>query len=410
MRWLWLASLISYLGDTFGAMALLLVINDRTHSTAALAGVGLTQTLPLFAGVATGLLVDRWRYRPVLLAADGLRAGLVLLYILFQAAAQLWLVLAVVTAASVAARFFGPASAALRRALITPEEYRVAAALWQATLGGSYVIGPALAGVTIAAFGPAGTTMAFVIDSLSFLLSAALIFFGVRQAAQAIDTDRSQQEKPPALADVRAGWQIMWRSRPLRGVFVLYSVGLLGVGAVFVLVVPYVQRIFSGGPAQIGLLDAIQALGLALGAVGVGSVAAARMPAGNLMLGAALVGGGAIVALGMAPVYGAALGAMLIAGMAAGTVESAGAGIVLQEVPQEHQGKGSATLDTLLNAAYVTSIVLAGAAGDVIGIRAVFIVGGLVAVAGAVVATPLLWGAVQPDAGTMHDTSAAVGR
>jgi predicted MFS family arabinose efflux permease len=274
----------------------------------------------------------------------------------------------------------------------------------------SYVIGPALAGVTIAAFGHAGTTMAFVIDSLSFLLSAALIFFGVRQAAQAIDTDRSQQEKPPALADVRAGWQIMWRSRPLRGVFVLYSVGLLGVGAVFVLVVPYVQRIFSGGPAQIGLLDAIQALGLALGAVGVGSVAAARMPAGNLMLGAALVGGGAIVALGMAPVYGAALGAMLIAGMAAGTVESAGAGIVLQEVPQEHQGKGSATLDTLLNAAYVTSIVLAGAAGDVIGIRAVFIVGGLVAVAGAVVATPLLWGAVQPDAGTMHDTSAAVGR
>jgi MFS family permease len=319
----------------------------------------------------------------------------------------LWLVLAVVTAASVAARFFGPANAALRRAHITPEEYRVAAALWQATLGVSYVIGPALAGITIAAFGHAGTTTAFVIDSLSFLLSAALIFFGVRQAAQAIDTDRSQQEKPPALADVRAGWQIMWRSRPLRGVFVLYSVGLLGVGAVFVLVVPYVQRVFNGGPAQIGLLDATQALGLALGAVGVGSVAAARMPAGTLMFGAGLAGGGAIVALGLAPVYGAALGAMLLAGTAAGTVESAGAGIVLQEVPQEHQGKGSATLDTLLNAAYVTSIVLAGAAGDVIGIRAVFIVGGLVAVLGAAVATPLLWGAVQPDAGPMPDASAA---
>src|SRR5690348_14142919 len=287
VRWLWLASLISYLGDTFGAMALLLVINDRTHSTAALAGVGLAQTLPLFVGVATGILVDRWRYRPVLLATDGLRAGLVLLYILFQSATQLWLVLAVVTAASVAARFFGPASAALRRALLAPEEYRVAAALWQATLGLSYVIGPALAGFTIAAFGRAGTTMAFLIDSLSFLLSAALIFFGVRQEAQAIDTDRSWQEKPPALADVRAGWRIMWRSRPLRGVFVLYSVGLLGVGAVFVLVVPYVQRVFSGGPAQIGLLDTTQALGLALGAVGVGSIAAARWSAGTLMLGAA---------------------------------------------------------------------------------------------------------------------------
>jgi predicted MFS family arabinose efflux permease len=200
----------------------------------------------------------------------------------------------------------------------------------------------------------------------------------------------------------------MWRSRPLRGVFVLYSGGLLGVGAVFVLVVPYVQRVFSGGPAQIGLLDATQALGLALGAVGVGSVAAARMPAGTLLLGAALAGGGAIVALGLAPVYGAALGAMLLAGMAAGTVQSAGAGIVLQEVPQEHQGKGAATLDTLLNAAYVTSIVLAGAAGEVIGIRAVFIAGGLVAVFGAVLAMPLLWGAVQPDTDTTHDTAAGL--
>jgi len=109
----------------------------------------------------------------------------------------------------------------------------------------------------------------------------------------------------------------------------------------------------------------------------------------------------------MAPGFGAALGAMLIAGTAAGTVESAGAGIVLQEVPQEHQGKGSATLDTLLNAAYVMSIVLAGAAGDVIGIRAVFIAGGLVAMLGAVVATPLLWGAVKPDAGATQDASAA---
>lgn len=397
VRSLWIASVISYMGDTFGAMALFILINDLTHSTAALAGVGLAQTIPLFFGVAAGVLVDRWRYRPVLLATDILRAGLVLMYILIQSASALWLALVVVTAASFASRFFGPASNALRRALLQPEEYQIAASLWQATMGLSYVIGPALAGFTISAFGRNGTSVAFLIDSLSFLLSAAIIFFGVRQEAQAIDTHRSTQEKPPALADLREGWGIMWRSRPIRGVLALYSVGLLGVGAVFVLVVPYVQRVFNGGPLQIGLLDTVQAFGLALGAVGVGTVAAARFSAGNLMLGAAFAGGVAIVGLGLAPVYVAALVAMLIAGIAAGTVESVGAGIVLHEVPQQHQGKGSATLDTLLNAAYVTSIVLAGAAGDVIGIRGVFIVGGLVALLGVGFATPLLLGTLKPN-------------
>lgn len=408
LRSLWIASVISYLGDTFGAMALFILINDLTHSTAALAGVGLAQTLPLFLGVAAGVLVDRWRYRPVLLTADLVRAALVLLYILVQSASDLGLVLIVVVTASLASRFFSPASNALRRALVRPEEYQVAASLWQATMGLSYVVGPALAGFTISALGRAGTSVAFLIDSLSFALSAAIVFYGVRQAAQAVDTRRDAEEKPPALADLREGWGLMWRSRPIRGVLVLYGVGLLGVGAVFVLVVPYVQRIFEGGPLQIGLLDTAQAFGLALGAVGVGTVAAARYSAGNLMLGAAFVGGVAIVALGLAPIYAAALLAILVAGIAAGTVESVGSVIVLHEVPQQHQGKGSATLDTLLNAAYVTSIALAGAAGDLIGIRGVFIAGGLVAILGVGFAAPLLLGALKPEARSTETPSAAV--
>src|SRR5215212_8128917 len=127
VRTLWLASLISYLGDTFSAMALLILINNVTHSTVALAAVGLVQTLPLFLGVLAGVLVDRWRYRPVLLVTDLLRAALLPLYLLFQGAQDLWLVFGVTFALACAARFFGPASQALRRALLAPHEYQVAA-------------------------------------------------------------------------------------------------------------------------------------------------------------------------------------------------------------------------------------------------------------------------------------------
>jgi DHA1 family inner membrane transport protein len=247
-----------------------------------------------------------------------------------------------------------------------------------------------------------------MVDSVSFVLSAAIIFFGVRSEVQTIDADRQAEAPRSALDDLREGLAVMWQSRPLRGVLLLYGVGLLGVGAVFVLVVPYIQRLFGGGPFEIGLFETAQAFGLALGAVGVGTVAAARFSAGNLILGASLVGGLAVIALGLAPLYGVALAAMLLAGMAAGTVQSAGAAVTLHVIPQRHQGKGQAALNTLLNAAYVTSMALAGAGGDTIGIRNVFVAGGIIALIGVAAATPWLRGAVPARDVATSPTSAPV--
>lgn len=94
--------------------------------------------------------------------------------------------------------------------------------------------------------------------------------------------------------------------------------------------------------------------------------------------------------LGLAPVYGAALAAMCFAGIAAGAVQSAGAVIMLHEIPQRHQGKANSTLNTLLNVSYVTSIALSGVSGEALGIRNTFIVGGVIALFGVLLAFPLL--------------------
>jgi MFS family permease len=257
----------------------------------------------------------------------------------------------------------------------------------------SYVIGPALAGLVIAAFGSnvqMGAAIAFLIDALSFALSALLIFVLVREKAEAVDAARKQEERPSAWTDLREGWEIMWHSRPIRGVVTLYGVGLLGVGSVFVLTVPYVQGAFNGGPLQIGLLEATQALGLAIGAIAVGTVLARALTSGQLMLIASVAGGASVVCLGLAPVYVAALVVMFVMGITVGVVESAGAAVTIHEIPQRHQGKGTATLNTLLNASYLISIAISGVAGELIGIRGTFAVGGVVALLGVLLAIPLL--------------------
>lgn len=374
-------------------MALFILVNHVTQSTVALATVGVVQTVPLLFALVAGVLVDRWRYRPVLLAADLIRAALLPLYLLFQSPEGLWIVLVVTLGVSIASRFFFPAGQALRRALLRPEEYAVAASLWQATFGLSYVVGPALAGIVISAFGAdvrTGVSVAFLLDSLSFAVSALLIFVLVREKAQAVDSARQQEDRPRAWTDLREGWEVMWRSRALRGVVVLYGVGLLGVGAVFVLTVPYVQRAFNGGPLEIGLLEASQALGLAVGATAVGTVLARKLPPGQLMLWASVLGGSAVIGLGLVPIYVGALAVMCIAGIAAGAVESAGAVVTLREIPQRHQGKGNASINTLFNASYLTSMALSGVGGELLGIRGTFVAGGLVALFGVLLAMPLL--------------------
>ncbi|MBF6611568.1 MAG: MFS transporter [Chloroflexi bacterium] len=399
VRALWLASFISYVGDTFSTIALFILVNDVTNSTVALGAVGAVQIVPLLFAIPAGVMVDRWRYRPVLLATDLVRAALLPLYLLFQSADDLWIVLGVSLVISMASRFFFPASGALRRALLQPKEYSVAASLWQATYGMSYVIGPALAGLLISAFGSnlrLGVTVAFLLDSFSFVVSALLIFLLVGNRARAVDTERQSAERPRTWDDMREGWSIMWRSKPLRGVVLLYGVGLLGVGAVFVLTVPYVQRVFNGGPLEIGILEAAQAFGLAVGATAVGTVFLRKAPPGQLMLGASVAGAIAVIGLGLIPFYVGALLVMCLAGIAAGAVESSGAAITLHEIPQRHQGKGNASINTLLNAAYLTSIALSGIGGDLVGIQGTFVVGGLVALAGVVMALPFLGSRPRP--------------
>lgn len=393
VRALWIASLISYVGDTFSTLALFILVNHVTHSTVAIAAVGAVQLIPLVFAIVAGVLVDRWRYRPVLLAADLARLLLVPAYLLFGSSDELWLLLVITMAVSIASRFFFPASSALRRALLQPGEYSVAASLWQTTYGASYVIGPALAGVLIAAFGSdvhLGVSVAFLVDALSFGVSALIIFLFVSDHARSIDDQRVNEPRPGTWSDVREGWGIMWRSNLLRGVVVLYSVGLLGVGAVFVLTVPYVQQVFHGGALEVGLLEATQAFGLAVGASLVGLGLVEKLQPSHIMLWASLIGALSVIGIGLAPLFAAALAIMCFAGVAAGAVESSGAAITIHEIPQRHQGKGNSSINSLLNLSYLASVSLAGVGGDLLGIRGTFVAGGVVALLGVALAFPFL--------------------
>ena len=87
-RNLFAGQVVSDIGDGITLLLVLLVINDLTGSTFALALMAIAEAVPAFTvGLAAGVYVDRWNRRRVMLAADLLRAAIVLSFGLVQTAA-----------------------------------------------------------------------------------------------------------------------------------------------------------------------------------------------------------------------------------------------------------------------------------------------------------------------------------
>src|SRR5262245_54809340 len=171
IRRIWYAQMVSLFGDFLALFAVLAVVSFRMHGTPAqLTGVQIAYMLPMvFVGPIAGVFVDRWPLKPTLIASDLIRAVLALLLIV---STELWHVYVVLAALSCGSAFFAPAQTVAIRTHVAPNGLVSANALMQMAFMGSRIVGPVMAGVIVAAFGPA---ICYIVDVASFVASAALI-------------------------------------------------------------------------------------------------------------------------------------------------------------------------------------------------------------------------------------------
>src|SRR4029453_11491219 len=93
MRRVWLAQLVSLLGDFLALFAVISVVTYRMHGTEQqVTGVQISYMLPLaLIGPLAGVFVDRWPLKPTLVASDLIRAVLVLLFFVTTSMWQIYL-------------------------------------------------------------------------------------------------------------------------------------------------------------------------------------------------------------------------------------------------------------------------------------------------------------------------------
>ncbi len=221
-------------------------------------------------GLVLAPLVDRLSRRRLLIASDLARAAI---FCLLPFAGSPAAIVALAAASGIATGFFRPAVYAGMPNLVDDAELSHATSLVQSVENLTWMIGPVLGGLLVAAQGP---ELAYWLNAASFLISAGLL---ARIPAARLQAGRI--ESRGHWGDLADGLRLVVRSRALLTVLLAWNVVQLGTAGVNVAEVVLAKVSLDGGDVGFGVLVGASGLGLTLGSFLAGP-AIARLGLGRM--------------------------------------------------------------------------------------------------------------------------------
>lgn len=376
LRRLFLAHSVSRAGDAFNTVALVVLVFHLTGSGRGVATTVAFEVTPvLLLGPIAGLLADRVPRRRVMLAADLTRAALA--FVLVVSHSSTALAFGMAFGLSAASLVFNPAATSLVPELVEPDELVVAnSALWTVAVAAQILLAPA-AGWMIAAH---GVGAAFAVNAASFVLSA-LFLVGLRAGRTPATL------AVPGWAAVREGIDAV-RSNPLLARLAIVQVlASLSAGATSGLLIVLAVDELEVGPSGFGVL---------LGTIGIGAVLGPILLRRSIqpsrrgwLFGPYALRGIIDLVLASTTSVAVAAGSLVAYGLSTSTGMIAYQTTLQAEVPDRLRGRAFSLFDVLWNGARLVSLGLGGLIADAVGIRAVFVLGGVLLLAAAAIG----WGA-----------------
>jgi MFS family permease len=301
-RLLFTGQALSVIGDRITPVALAFAVLDLGTATdlgIVLAAGGIPFALFSLVG---GVVADRVGRRQVMLASDVARAivQVITATLLLTGDARIWMLVALSAVYGVSSAVFSPALTGLIPQTVEAARLQEANALLALTRSLGNVVGPAIAGIIVAA---AGYGEAIAVDAATFVFSALCL---ARLQPRSLATDPGAGTER-FFTQLRDGWREVRARRWL-------SRGLAAMSAYHVFVLP---AVFVLGPALAEReLDGASSWAIIVACFGLGSIAgnlfALRFPVRRPILVAAVA---LVVASLQAAIIGSGLGTAGIAGL-----------------------------------------------------------------------------------------------
>jgi len=172
-RRLWLAQIVSEIGDWFYTLAIYSLLLQLTGRASSVALALMLQVLPqTFIGPIAGVINDRVRRKRVMIAADRARMVIVLAMLLVRSSSTVWIVYPLLLLETLMAGFFEPARTSVIPNITPREDVLLANTLSSATWSVNLLIGASVGGIVAALL---GRDAVFLLNALSFLMSAVLL-------------------------------------------------------------------------------------------------------------------------------------------------------------------------------------------------------------------------------------------
>lgn len=257
---LWTGQFVETVGNALTSIAASIYVYRLTGSALSVGLMLMATAAPsLLVGLFAGVFVDRYDRRRIMIAADVLRAILILLVPVLVPLDVIWLYVIVLLISAVS-RFFDPAYESILPEVALDEELAAANSLISISSFGSTAVGFAAAGWIASA---ADINWAFYANAFTYLFSAACVYL-IRIPPIRAEEDTSASA---VVQNLRAGLRQLFHTPVLRGLFGVDAVISIAFGLWNTLLLPFAIIALSATEFEYGLQEALTSVGFVVGSL-----------------------------------------------------------------------------------------------------------------------------------------------
>jgi MFS family permease len=361
-RALFLATTVSGIGTWVAVIALTVDVYDRTHSAEWVSALLIADFLPaVVIGLAFGPVVDRFSRRRLMIGSDVVSVGVFAALIFAGTPGQ---IVALAAVAGFATGFFRPATYAGLPSLVEEADLPAANSLLRSTTHLMTVVGTLIGGAVVAAASP---DLCYAVNAVSFA-GSALLLATIPSGRMRAPEHRSEGGY---LAEVRAGFSLVFRSRALLAVFISWNLVMLATAGVNVSEIFLAKVSFGSGNFGYGVLWAGTGLGQVCGALYTSTWLERRNVSFVYGAGLALMAVGSLAAALSPNVWIGAL-ALAVGGSGNGAAIVCNSLLVQRGAPDRLRGRAFTTIMSVNFALLGIGMALAGPLTTAVGARWVF--------------------------------------
>jgi len=257
-----IGSSISDTGTWMQVMAQGYVMSTLTNKALLLGMANLAAGLPmLLLTMVGGSVADRFDKRKILLTTQYIQIALAISigFLILSGKIQIWHILGFAFVLGISNSFEMPTLNAFVPELVSRNEIQSAIAVDRAVFHGSRVVGPALAGIFIGAWGAAS---AFFSNAVSFVaLIVALFMIPPRRRGTA-------EEEEKRAGGIKEGFRYVAKDKPSLAMIALIAATTLFIFPIITVMMPlYVRLVLGLGADRLGFLMGASAVGSVVGAI-----------------------------------------------------------------------------------------------------------------------------------------------